>query len=145
MRGPMVARDQRTVVVSVVLCVAVVSPEGDTVVPLELDLLVSVITPLTVDDVWLLVELETSDGIGATGVVVVRVVVELEDELCAKATPLISVTAIVAASRDLIITGSPGKLGAGGIARFFALFMWHSPPTIVRVGNYSLGRFASIF
>ena len=109
--------DQRTVVVSVDLCVAVVSPDGDTVVPLVLDRLVSVTTPLTVDVRSLLVETERSDGIGGTGVVVVCVVVELDEEFCAKATPLISVTAIVAASKVLIMSYSPLELGAGGIAR----------------------------
>jgi hypothetical protein len=103
------------VVVSVDLRVAVVSPIGDTTVPLELDLFVSVTTPLTVDVFSLLVETEASDGIGARGVVVVCVVVELEDESCANATPLISIAAIVVASKVLIISGAPG--GASGMAR----------------------------
>jgi hypothetical protein len=111
------AFDQRTVVVSDDLRVAVVSPVGDTVVPLELDLFESVTTPLTEDECCVLLEDEESDGIGAIGVVVDCVVVELEDELCAKAVPAISVTAIVAASKVLIILGSPRKLGASGIAR----------------------------
>jgi hypothetical protein len=109
----MLARDQRTVVVSVDFFVATESPAGDTLVPLELDLLVSVTTPLTLDDRWLLLEVEVSDGIGATGVVVDCVVVELEDELCARAAPVINVTATVAASKVLIIVFSPGGIGGG--------------------------------
>jgi hypothetical protein len=80
-----------------------VSPVGDTLVPLESDRLVPLTTPLTLDVRWLLVETEESDGIGATGVVVDCVVDELDDELCATAAPVISVTAIVAASKVLII------------------------------------------
>src|SRR3954453_13314396 len=117
MRAPITARYQRTVVVSLDLRVAVVSPTGDTTVPLELGLLVSVTTPLTVDVFWLLVETDEFVGIGTTGVVVVCVVVELEDVFCARATPLISVTAIVAASKVLIMSVSPGGSDAGGIAR----------------------------
>jgi hypothetical protein len=131
------ARDQRTVVVSVDLWVDVVSPTGDTVVPLELDLLVSVTTPLTLDVCWLLVETAESDGIGARGVVVDCVVVELEEELCARATPVVNVTAIVAASKVLIMVGSPGELGAGGDRSLFALVMWHLRCTDGRLGNYS--------
>jgi hypothetical protein len=92
--------DQRTVVVSVDLFVAVVSPIGETVVPLEVDPVVVVTTPLTLLVFWLLVSVETT-GDGMTGVVVVVVV--LEDEDCAKAPPDNSVTASVAARRDLII------------------------------------------
>lgn len=87
-------------------------------VPLELDLFDSVTTPFTVDVRSLLVETEESAGIGATGVVVVCVVVELEDELCARATPVISVTAIVAASTVLIMLGSPGNWARTGSLAF---------------------------
>jgi hypothetical protein len=111
------SRYQRTVVVSLDLRVAVVSPIGDTLVPLELERLLSVTTPLMVDVFWLLDEVDVSDGIGVTGAVVV-VVVELEDELCAKAPPLNNVTAIVAASKILIMSDAPGNGIAGGIARF---------------------------
>lgn len=100
------------------LWVAVVSPIGDTVVPLESDLFVPVTTPLTSDVRWLLVETEEFDGIGATGVVVDCVDVELDDELCARAAPLISVTAIVAASRVLIISYSPGISARAGSPAF---------------------------
>jgi len=90
------------VVVSVDLRVVVVSPIGDTVVPLEVDPLELVTTPLTLEVRSLLVSVDVS-GIGRTGVVVVWVVVELEDEDCAKAAPVINVTAIVAASKAFII------------------------------------------
>jgi hypothetical protein len=102
------------VVVSLDLRVDVESPIGVTVVPLELDRFVSVTTPFTVDVRWLVFETEESDGIGATGAVVDCVVVELEDELCARATPVVNATAMVAASKVLIMSGSPGKRGAGG-------------------------------
>jgi hypothetical protein len=108
---------QRTTVVSLDFLVEVVSPIGDTVVPLELDLVDSVTTPLMSDDFWVLVDIDWSDGIGATGIVVVWVVIELEDEPCAKAAPVISVTATVAAARILIMSDSPGRLGTSGIAR----------------------------
>jgi hypothetical protein len=93
-------RDQRTVVVSVDLFVAVVSPIGEMVVPLEVKPVVLVTTSLTLLVFWLLVSVETA-GAGMTGVVVVMVVLEEED--CAKAPPDSSVTASVAARRDLII------------------------------------------
>jgi hypothetical protein len=64
------AGGQRTVVVSLDFRVAVESPIGDTVVPLELDRLVSVCTPSTFDVRWLLLVTDVSDGIGATAVVV---------------------------------------------------------------------------
>jgi hypothetical protein len=108
---------QRTTVVSLDFRVEVVSPAGDTVLSLELDLLDSVTTPLMSDDFRVLVDMDESDGIGATGIVVVWVVVELEDEPCAKAAPVISVTATVAAARILIMSDSPERLGSSGIAR----------------------------
>lgn len=94
-------RDQFLVLVSVDLRVVVVSPKGETVVPLEVDPDVLVVTPLPVVVFWLLLSVETT-GAGMTGFVVCVVVV-LEDEDCAKAAPVISVTAIVAASRVFII------------------------------------------
>ncbi len=116
------ARDQRVVVVSFDLCVSVVTPNGDTVVPLELDLLISVTTPLTPDDRCVLVETEESDGIGAIGATVVCVVVVLEDELCATAMPLSRDTAIVVAERILNMPDSPKVfLGRCGVAR---LIVW---------------------
>jgi len=99
--------DQRTVVVSLDLRVAVVSPVGDTVVPLELERLLSVTTPLTVVEFEVELDTEESDGIGTTGVVV-DVVVVLDDELWAKAAPVINVTASVAASRVLTMLEAPG-------------------------------------
>jgi hypothetical protein len=44
-------------------------------------------------------------------------VVVLEEEDCAKAPPVISVTAIAAASKVLIISNSPGDQANTGIAR----------------------------
>jgi hypothetical protein len=111
------SRYQRTVVVSLDLRVAVVSPVGDTVVPLELERLLSVTTPLMVEVFSVLDEVDVSAGIGVTGAVVVVVVIELEDELCAKAPPLNSVTAIVAASKILIMSDAPGDwVRAGWLA-----------------------------
>jgi hypothetical protein len=96
-------RDQRTVVVSVDFFVEVVSPVGETVVPLEVDACELVTTPLTVVVFWLLVSTDAT-GAGITGVVVVCVVVELEEEDdCANAPPVNKVTATVAASKVLII------------------------------------------
>jgi hypothetical protein len=88
------------VVVSLDFFVAIVSPDGETVVPLELDVDVLVTTPLMVLVFWLLVSVETT-GAGMTGVVVVVVVLDEED--CAKAPPVSRVTAIAAASRVLIM------------------------------------------
>jgi hypothetical protein len=109
----MEARDQRTVVVSVDLCVAVVSPRGPTDVPLELDLFESLCTPSMLDERWLLLVVEVSDGIGMAGIVVDCVDDVLEDELCARDAPVISVTATVAISKDLIISGCSGRIGCG--------------------------------
>jgi hypothetical protein len=91
------------VVVCVELCVAVVSPIGETVVPLEVDV-EPVTTPLTVVvfSLWV----STDAGGGAAGVVVVCVV-ELEEEDCAKAPPVISAMAIVATSTRLIMLMFP--------------------------------------
>jgi hypothetical protein len=89
------------------LCVAVVSPIGETVVPLVEEWLLSVETPSLVDECWLLLEIEEFDGIGATGAVVDCVVDELDEELCAKATPVISVTAIAAARKVLVMMSTP--------------------------------------
>jgi hypothetical protein len=89
------------VVVSIDFLVVVVSPIGDTTVPLVVDPLELVTTPLTLEVRSWLVSVDVT-GIGATGVVVV-VVVELEDEDCANAAPVIKVTVIVAASKALII------------------------------------------
>jgi hypothetical protein len=107
------------VVVWVEFFVAVVSPVGETVVPLLVDPVVLVTTPLTVVVFSLLVE-TAATGAGMTGVVVCVVVV-LEEEDCAKAPPAIRVTAIVAASKDLIMSNSPGtRVGAG-----IALLVFH--------------------
>jgi hypothetical protein len=95
------------VVVSVDFRVAVVSPSGDTVVPLDVDPVDWVVTPFAVVVFWLLVSTETA-GAGMTGVVVDWVDVVLEEEDCANAPPVINVTAIVAASKDLIMSNSPG-------------------------------------
>ncbi len=89
--------------------VAVVSPSGDTVVPLDVDPVDWVVTPFAVMVFWLLVSTETA-GAGMTGAVVDWVVVVLEEEDWAKAAPDINVTAIVATSKDLIMSISPGKL-----------------------------------
>ena len=94
----------------------VVPPDGETVVPLDEDPDELVWTPLTSDDLWLLVWVETDDG-GTTGVVVDSVVVELEDELCANAAPVIKEATIVAANRVLIMSSTPGELSRAGIAR----------------------------
>jgi len=84
--------------------VAVVSPVGETVVPLEADV-VPVTTPLTVVVFLLWVSTEAAGG-GATGAVVVCVVV-VEEEDCAKAPPVIRATAIDAASTCLIMLMFP--------------------------------------
>ena len=75
--------------------------------PVDDEWLLSLETPLLFDECWLLLETEEVDGIGATGVVVDRVVEELDEELCAKAAPVISVTAIVAARKVLIMMCTP--------------------------------------
>ena len=83
--------------------------------PLEVDPDELVRTPLTSDDFWLLVSVETDDG-GTAGVVD-WVVDELEDELCAKAPPAIKDATIVAANRVLIISNAPREFSRAGIAR----------------------------
>ncbi len=100
--------DQRTVVVSVDFRVAVVSPDGATVVPLDVEPLVLVTTPLTVVVLLLLVSVETIGAGVVTGFVVVCVVVELDDDDCAKVALVMSEMAIVAANKHLIISSSPG-------------------------------------
>jgi len=99
------------IVVSVVFRVAVVSPIGETVVPLEVEAAVLVTTPLTLVVFSVLVSTDGT-GAGMTGIVVVCVVVELEEDDCAKAPPVlrvsvIRVSVIAAASRVLIILNSP--------------------------------------
>jgi len=89
--------DQRVVVVSLDFFVATVSPIGETLVPLEVDPN-EVTTPFTVVVFWLLVSV-LSTGAGMTGFDVVVVVLEEVD--CAKATPVIRQTAIVAAAKVL--------------------------------------------
>jgi len=71
---------------------------------------------LTSDDLWLLVCVEDDDG-GMTGAVVDWVDVELDDEFCAKAPPVISEATIVAANRVLIISNTPRERSWAGIAR----------------------------
>jgi hypothetical protein len=71
--------------------------------------------PLELDDFWLLVSVEVDDG---TAGVTDWVVVELEDELCANAAPVIMDATIVAANRVLIICNTPRALSRTGIARF---------------------------
>ena len=104
-------------VVAVEFRVDVVSPAGETVVPLEVDPDELVWTPLASDVRWLLVSVETDDG-GTTGVVVDCVVVELDDEFCAKAAPVIKEATIVAASKVLIMLNAPRELSRAGIARW---------------------------
>jgi hypothetical protein len=112
---------QRTVVVSVDLRVAVVSPSGETVVPLEVEPVVVVTTPLTVVDFWLLVSVEVT-GAGMAAGIVVDVVVVLEEEDCADAAPVISVTASVATNQDFIMSNSPvDQIGAGSLASVIGL------------------------
>jgi hypothetical protein len=107
------SRDYFVVVVEVEFRVDVESPIGDTLVPLVLDLDESVELPLAsmLDDLWLLVSVEIV-GEGTIGVVV-WVDVELEDELCAKAAPVIRVTASVAANRVLIMVHAPWGIRCG--------------------------------
>ncbi len=93
-------RDQRMIVVSLDFFVTANSPAGETVVPLDVADELLVMTPFTLLVFSLLVCVETI-GAGATGVIVVTVVLEVED--CANAPPVIRVTAIVAASKVLII------------------------------------------
>jgi len=97
-------------VVSVDFFDAVVSPVGETVVPLEVAAVDLVTTPLALVVRWLLVSTAT-EGATITGAVVVSVVVELEEEDCAKAAPVIRVAASVAASIDFIMWVSPGTGG----------------------------------
>jgi hypothetical protein len=97
------------VIVSVDFCVSTVAPIGVTVVPLEVVPDVLVVTPFTVVVLSLVVCVETK-GAGITGAVVC-VVVELEEEDCANTPPVITVMAIVAASKVLIISISPGARG----------------------------------
>ena len=115
-------RDQRMVVVCVELCVAVVSPVGETVVPLEVDV-EPVTTPLTlvVFSLWL----STDAGGGVAGVVVVCVVV-LEEEDCAKAPPVIRATAIVAASTcfdHLNVSRDKVRAGIARLVVYLAMLM----------------------
>jgi hypothetical protein len=104
---------QRTVVDSLDLCV-VTSPLGVTVVPLEW--VVSVTTPLSLVVVVRRL-LSTEPDRGRAGAVVDWVVVEVEDDDCAKAPPVINVRTVVAASKDLITLLPPDNLVRAGIAR----------------------------
>jgi hypothetical protein len=85
------------------------------VVPLDVDPDELVWIPLELDVFWLLVSVEVDDG---TAGVADWVVVELEDELCANAAPVIKDAATVAANRVLIIFNTPMALSRTGIARF---------------------------
>jgi hypothetical protein len=90
------------VVVSVDLRV-VVSPYGETVVP-PVEVWVVSVTPLVVSVVWLLLELPppyTEAG------AVDWVDVVLEDEVCARATPVIIARAVVATRKYLIMSCPP--------------------------------------
>jgi hypothetical protein len=100
------------VVVSVDFRVDVESPIGVTVTPLEVDPVVFVWTPLMLELRWLVVSTVVA-GAGTTGAVVVCVVVELEDEDCARAAPVSNPKVNVAASKDLIMSGSPGNWPSG--------------------------------
>lgn len=93
-------RDQRMIVVSLDFFVTANSPAGETVVPLDVADELLVMTPFTLL-VFSLLDCVETIGAGATGVIVVTVVLEVED--CANAPPVIRVTAIVAASKVLII------------------------------------------
>jgi hypothetical protein len=103
-------RDQRVVVVSVDFRVAVVSPVGDMVVPLEVVSVELVTTPLTLVVFWVVVSTSTR-GAMTTGAAVDWVVVVVEDEDCAKAPadipPVTKAAANVAASGNLVISISP--------------------------------------
>lgn len=79
--------------------------------PLDEERLLSVETPSLLDECRLLVVMEEFDGSGTTGVVVDCVVDELDEELCAEATPVISVTASAAARKVLIMMGTPEHCG----------------------------------
>jgi hypothetical protein len=105
--GPRHRRVQRVVVVSVDFRVSTLSPIGVTLVPLEVDPDVVVVTPLTLVVFWLLVSVETT-GASTTGAVDVSVIVVLEEEDCAKAPPVMSVASTAAASKDFIILSTPG-------------------------------------
>jgi hypothetical protein len=81
----------------------VVSPYGETVVALVVVWVLSV-TPLLVLVVWLLLELPPPyTGAG----VVDWVDVVLEDEVCARATPVIIARAVVTARKYLIMSCIP--------------------------------------
>jgi hypothetical protein len=114
----MAGNSTQRVVVVWVECVAVVSPVGATVVPLDVDA-VLVTTPLTVVVFSLCVS--TDEGDGATGVVVCMVVV-LDEEDCAKALPVIRATAIVGTSKCLIMLRFSRDQVRAGIACLVALF-----------------------
>jgi hypothetical protein len=90
----------------------VVSPYGETVVPLVVVWLVSV-TPLLVLVVWLLLELPppyTEAG------AVDWVEVVLDVEVCARATPVIIAKAVATARKYLIMSCSPWDRQRAGIA-----------------------------
>jgi hypothetical protein len=81
----------------------VVSPYGETVVP-PVEVWVVSVTPLVVSVVWLLLELPppyTEAG------AVDWVDVVLEDEVCARATPVIIARAVVATRKYLIMSCPP--------------------------------------
>jgi hypothetical protein len=107
------SRDYFVVVVEVEFRLDVVSPIGDTLVPLVLDLDESVELPLAsmLDDLWLLVSVEIV-GDGTIGVVD-WVVEELEDDICAKAVPVIREATIVAARRVFIMSNAPWAIRCG--------------------------------
>jgi hypothetical protein len=97
---------------SVVFRVVVVSPYGDTEVPIVVVLLWSVWTPFGSIVVRVMLSV-TLPGMDCTIGVVdwVDVVVDIVD--CASAAPLISVRAVAVASQVFIITSSPVNRPAG--------------------------------
>jgi hypothetical protein len=106
---------QRTVVVSVVRRVVVVSPYGDIMVPLVVVLLRSTTTPsgCTVRCVVLSTTVGGATGMTGTGAAVVDSVVVVVT-VCATATPVINVRAVVIAKHVLIMAFAPYSWWASG-------------------------------
>ena len=98
---------------SVDLRVVVMSPDGDSVVPLEVDVDLFVTAPSVPTVRWVLVStVDVVDGMGDVDCVVVV----LDDVVSARLAPVIIARTIAAASIDLIMPSAPLDLAQARIA-----------------------------
>jgi hypothetical protein len=110
-------------------------PDGVTPTPVEVVWLLSVVTPSLLVVCCVLLELEPPST-GATIGAVVWVDVVLDDEVCATATPVIIMSAVVAASQYLVMSCYSGERSTSEHRSVFPAVTYRARRAVDSPGKY---------